>query len=411
MRGTLSYTLKQTFRDRWIWTLLLLIIIGTATSSFEILLSLTDSLTRQQQSYTKYNIGFIIMYGGKPAIIDDTDPFKKSTNAVVQNYPFNNTIASKISNKDGIEAVYRVTVVKVPHQLSEEKVYLGLVGVETEAAGAAVLPYANMWKGRFLSPNNDDCAVISNKLEEESGFTLNDHISLKIHNETETFSIIGVFGGLLPEELDPGKTIVIDLDRFWEIMNASSREHRYSALLVKVADPELGQNVTRQLREEYGRKEIYVVYQYTLARYTLELMSTTVSLYRITNILMLVASSAIIMLIRLVDLMKRKNELGLLTAIGWRERDVTMYLLLQSLLLGLIGSALGLMMAVGIGPLISKSLIPTELAFRAEIKLEVPSPAYLPYGVLVAITLSALAFTWGYLYYRRLTPLKMLEET
>ena len=409
MRYTLSYTLKQTFKDRCVWTALLIVIIGTAVFSFEVLLSQTDSLTEYHRAYTKYNIGFIIMFGGEPIIVRDVNPFQEAS--ITSSYPFDDAMASLVSDKEGVEGVYKVVVVKIPYQLPEEKVYLGLVGVETLASEAAILPYANMWKGQFLDETIDECAVISNEMEDELGVSLDDRISLEILNEDYTFKVRGVFGGILPEELDPGITVVIDMERFWDIMDVSASDHRYSALLVEVADPELGRNVTSLLQKEYGRDEVYVVYQYAMAEYALGLLFSTVGIYRITNALIFITTSAIIVLIRLVDLTKRKDELGLLTAVGWRERDVSAYLLLQSVLVGVISSVLGLMMTVGLGPIISRSLIPTELNIMAEINLDVPRLAYIPYAPLLAISLSTLAFLGGYLYFRRLTPLKMLEET
>jgi ABC-type antimicrobial peptide transport system permease subunit len=80
-------------------------------------------------------------------------------------------------------------------------------------------------------------------------------------------------------------------------------------------------------------------------------------------------------------------------------------------MLGVMGSVLGLTLAAVFGPYISDALIPRELAFMADIRVQTLNPVHMAYIPVLAVALSALGFIGGYLYYRRLTPLKMLEET
>ena len=47
----------------------------------------------------------------------------------------------------------------------------------------------------------------------------------------------------------------------------------------------------------------------------------------------------------------------------------------------------------------------------ADIRVQTLNPVHMAYIPALAVALSALGFAVGYLYYRRLTPLKMLEET
>jgi len=358
----------------------------------------------------KYNAGFIIMYGGHPITVGQLTPSVNPFEAAEHSYPLNEAIVSEVTQVDGVEAVFRVLVMKFRHELDGESVDLGLVGVETRAAQATILPYANIWKGRFIDPEEVGCAVVSNDLEKELGLTVGDRMSLSVLGSGLDYEIVGVYGRLLGEQLDPGATVVVDLTGLLDALDISG-EQRYSALLVKVSEPEMGRELGKALRSNYSNEGIEVVFQGTLADYSVNLISTTTAIYRTTNALILLTAAAVIVLIRLIDLVKSRGELGLLTSVGWRERDITTYLLMKSLMLGLMGSVLGLTLAAGFGPYISNALIRRERTFMAEIRVQTLNPVHMAYIPVLAVILSALGFIGGYLYYRRLTPLKMLEET
>lgn len=104
-------------------------------------------------------------------------------------------------------------------------------------------------------------------------------------------------------------------------------------------------------------------------------------------------------------------ELGLLTSMGWRKRGIFALLLTRSLVIGLLGTAVGILLLYGIRDYLTNTLAPEKIALVFNIFPIIPSPAYLPQAPLLSISLSALAFTVGYVYYLRLPPLKMLEET
>lgn len=404
-----KFTFKQILRNRILWTVLLIVVIGAQTALFEVFTSLTDSLTLQQQAYVKYNAGFIIMYGGHPITVGQSTPPVNPFEAAEHSYPLNEAIVSEVTRVDGVEAVFRVLVMKVRQDIDGGPVETGLVGVETRAAQAAILPYANIWKGRFIEPGEIGCAVVSNDLEKELGVTVGEVMPLSVLGAELEYEVVGVYGRLLSEQLDPGATVVVDLEGLLDALDLGGQ--RYSALLVKVSEPEMGRELGRALRSDYSDGGIEVVFQGTLTDYSVDLISSTTAIYGTTNALILVTAAAVIALIRLIDLVKGRGELGLLMSVGWRERDVTAYLLLKSLMLGVMGSALGLALAAAFGPSISDALIPRELAFMADIRVQTLNPVHMAYIPALAVALSALGFAVGYLYYRRLTPLKMLEES
>jgi ABC-type antimicrobial peptide transport system permease subunit len=96
--------------------------------------------------------------------------------------------------------------------------------------------------------------------------------------------------------------------------------------------------------------------------------------------------------------------------IGWREGSIVGYLFNQSLILGFSGAAVGMGISYALGLYLIGILTPYELtASGARVSL-VLNLSYFLYATLLALFFSVFAFAITYLYYRRLTPLKMLED-
>jgi ABC-type lipoprotein release transport system permease subunit len=385
---------------------MLVLMIAASMATYTALSSVADNMRNRQEAYTKYNAGFVIMYGGTPAGLT-SDLFNSPP---LNSYPFDDEIISQIESREGVEDVYGLTIVQLPYQMPDGgHIPIGLIGVETRAAEAAILPYANMWEGKFLTPT-DNASVIINIGLNNAISPASDEIVLHVLDRNYTLSMIGVYDSLLPEEMDPPESAVVDLDTFWQMMGVPPRLQRYSSLLIQVRDPSWGGEIAKELRDDYGKGGTYIIYQYELAKASVELMRSTSIFYGFIDATMLVAVGAIIVLIRILDLIKRKGEIGLLTAVGWRERDLVAYLFSQSLIIGVIGAALGTVISFVSGPQLSRALIPVELNIMTNVRPEEPTITYLLYALLLTLSFSVTAFVGAYLYYRRLTPLKMLED-
>ena len=428
-----SFALRQVFRTRRAWTLLLILMIGVTIASFEVLSPVADSMSNQLESYTEFATGFVTMWGGATVGVGYFNPFHYSPEDILGDFSFNITKALPFSEEDianitsmeGVEAVYRAAIMSaayIPTKEQQEKMFpdieipenftvawdTGLVGVEAEAALAGLLPYANVEKGRFVRPGESDAVVVSTHLEKDYGFTVGDEIPLMIWNESRRFRIVGVYSGLLPTAMDPGFTAVMDLDELFRLLDVGPSDGRYNALFIKVGDPSLAQSIVYALREEYPMAQAH--FQFAFAETALELLSSTVNTYDLIRNLLLIVSAATIILIRLIDLLRHRRELGLYMGIGWRERDILSYMLWQSAIIGLIGATVGILLTVATGGYLSHALVPERLKYTFPISTQVPDPAFLPFAPLIALVLSTLTFTAGYLYIRRLTPLKALEE-
>jgi len=413
----------------------LILMIGVATASFEVLAPIADSMSNQLESYTKFATGFVTMWGGGTVGVDFWNPFHfspedipGSTFNITKSLPFDEKDIANMSSMEGVETVYRTAIMAAaytPTKEQREKMHerfpdierredatgtwdTCLVCVEAEAALAGLLPYANVEKGRFLRPGETDAVVVSTILEKEWGFTVGDEIPLIIWNDEHRFKIVGVYSGLLPTAMDFGFTAVMELDELFTFLDVDPSDGRFNALFIKVGEPSLAQPIVKALREEYPTAQVH--YEFAFIETSMELLSSTLNTYDLIRNLLLLVSAATIILIRLIDLLRHRRELGLYMGIGWRERDILSYMLWQSAIIGLIGATVGILLTVATGGYLSEALVPERLKYMFSISTQVPDPAFLPLAPLIALVLSTLTFAAGYLYIRRLTPLKALEE-
>lgn len=396
----IKFTLQQIF-GRWTWALLIVLVIALSSTSFIILGSMSDELSQTQATITRYNVGFALMYGGSPMYLIK-DIFTLAPNS----YPFSEESVVKVLSIEGVQSVYRVTTVTIPYQVEGgDTLSLGLIGVETGAVRDALLPYANMVSGRFLDAEDLNGAVINFGLTGKIR-PGTENLTLSTLGRNTTLRVLGVYDSFLPREMDPQESVLVDQSTFWSMVNAS--KHRYSALLVSVKNPADGAGVTSKLMNEFPGAS--VIYQYKLAEHTVGLLSSTSILYGVISALVVIVAAATVVLLRVLDLVKRRRELGLLMVIGWREESIVGYLFNQSLILGLSGAAVGMGISYTLGLYLIGILTPYELtASEARVSL-VLNPSYFLYASLLAIFFSVFAFVITYLFYRRLTPLKMLED-
>ena len=85
------------------------------------------------------------------------------------------------------------------------------------------------------------------------------------------------------------------------------------------------------------------------------------------------------------------------------------YFLGQSLGVGVLGTLAGVALAWVLGGYLSGMLIPRSVSYTVSTPM-IPDVRFRPYALLLAVALSAVSFTAGYIYYRRLTPLQMIEK-
>jgi ABC-type antimicrobial peptide transport system permease subunit len=364
------------------------------------------------------------------------NPFTKSPDDFLRSwmkggsYPYTDADVANISRITGVKQVLRECIV-FTHFVPNATVLASwrsvrikqgdpnpgkpqgwVVAVDSDVMNVGLVPYFSISDGRFLESTDVNAMLVDETTAKELYIHAGQDIMVGIAGKDVTHTIVGVYNEF---SLDPIATsdsygwysTMMGLTHFYSYFPPNDTNRVYSSLFVKLTDPSYADSVKESLSKMYPLSPISI--NRTMDATLSQQLSLTLGTSSLINNVILVASIAGIGVVSMIDLLKRRRELGLYTAIGWRDRDILVRLLRRSLLLGIAGAAVGLVLAFAIGGQVSNALISGQVRFVVG-AIQIPEPGLMPYALVMALGLSILSFAIGYLYYRRMTPLRMLEE-
>jgi lipoprotein-releasing system permease protein len=152
--------------------------------------------------------------------------------------------------------------------------------------------------------------------------------------ETHTFKIVGVFrtGRANYDETQA----FADLRRVQVMLN---RPNRANTIIVKLDDPHRAHAVADEIERRFGYKS--VSWQESNEDLMATLTTRNIIMYTVVSAVLVVAAFGIYNVISTVVLEKQR-DIAILKSIGFRARDIRRIFLIQGLLLGVAGSAMGL---------------------------------------------------------------------
>jgi ABC-type lipoprotein release transport system permease subunit len=433
----MNISLKITLHSRLRWTLLLVFILGVTAASYQVLAPVTDSLGDRVRAYSDFSSGYIIMVGDTSPNLERNDFFfevfmkehpelypPETWDERIKNHrirfqkawPFTGDDLNVVSQQENIKTVYPLICIDggYPHPSEHNEYYMfSITAVDVEAADVAYLPFGDIEKGRYLHPD-EDAIIIDYHIHEKRGglvgdcFDVGDTLPLVVDMEVRGFEIVGVYGTPLPSYLGFGWTAVMNMDTIWRIWGVPPEMRRYNGMLIKLQETSRGMDVVSALMNVYP--DARVLWQEHKAMTSFKVVESLSTAYGVLRYLVLATSSAMIVTVSLLDLQRRRGELGLLTSIGWRERDVLVLLLTRSLIIGILGAFAGVLLSYTIGGTVAAALVPENVIRLFNLHPIIPDPAYLPYTPALSIALSIVSFTVGYAYYRRATPLSLMNR-
>jgi putative ABC transport system permease protein len=229
----------------------------------------------------------------------------------------------------------------------------------------AVRKNLRMLQGRFL--DDDDLSELSkvcvvNRTLYENLFRGDGSAEKSVRAVGTTFRVIGEFeepvdtmgqGDVTPE------TVFIPITVAWFFTPSRHVDTLFAEVREFSRIPEASDAVQRLLSERHHTGSVYKVDSMT----TVIRVAETISLGLLVAFILAAAVSVVvggvgIMNILLASLEQRTHEIGLRMSVGARRGDILRQFLLEALLLGIVGSSLGVLTGVGI-PEIAK------LAFRS----------------------------------------------
>jgi ABC-type lipoprotein release transport system permease subunit len=412
-------------------------ILGVTTASYQVLAPVTDSLEDRVRAYSDFSSGYIIMVGDTSPNLETNDFFRESFMKehpelypperldeyiehhrfwFLKAWPFIVDDFNVVSQQENIKTVYPLLHLDADYPCpNEEKAYcvFRIMAIKVEAADVAYLPFGDIEKGRYLHPD-EDAIVINFRIHEKRGglegdcFDVGDSLPLVVDREVRGFEIVGVYGTPLPSYLGFGWTAVVNIDTVWKILDVPPEMRRYNGMLIKLEETSRGMNVVNALMKAYP--DARVLWQEHKALTNFKAVESLSRSYGVLRNLVLATSGAMIVTVSLLDLQRRRGMLGLLTSIGWRERDVLVLLLTRSLIIGILGAFTGVLLSYTIGGTVADALVPENVIRLFNLHPVIPDPAYLPYTPVLSIALSIVSFAAGYAYYWRATPLSLMNR-
>lgn len=251
---------------------------------------------------------------------------------------------NKILQLPNVELVVPVITGSVRVYGSQSSRTFQLVGVDPSLFSVLISGY-EIEEGRMYQPLSYSEVVVGSNVKKPQDLSIEFvKVGQSITIETIARSnrrVVNVVGALAQY----GMTSLISVDDsiFMSIQAASNFLGRtsYSALFIKVNAPENVEEVVSNIRAIYGNTlNILTVKQITdiVASITGQL---TVLLGSIAAISLFVAGLGI-MNIMFVSVIERTKEIGVLKALGFKNRDVLAIFLSEAGLIGLIGGAMGI---------------------------------------------------------------------
>lgn len=273
----------------------------------------------------------------------------------------NKVIQSFIPDKKEVEHVL-LNNNKVKH-FSERVVSFGLVSSAISSSGVFILGInpddeskittisKSIIKGKYFSGKQREI-VIGNKLAEKLKVDLGGKV-IALSNRpdgsigSEVFRVVGIFRS--PSSEFNKAYIFVPIKTLQNMLGIGNKIHEFAII---TTDHKIAEEVKNEIREELD--DNYEVLSY---RDILPLLIMQMELYKETMYIinMIIGLALIFGIINsmLMAVFERINEIGVLMAIGMKNGKIFMMILLESLLIGLLGTALGLITGIGLTEIIS----------------------------------------------------------
>lgn len=181
---------------------------------------------------------------------------------------------------------------------------------------------------------NPDGIVIGSELLRRLSLTKGDNISITTPTgQFRTFKILGIFR-TGRADYDQHQTFV-SIKRVQALFN---RAHRANTIIIKVANPYESRNLAKVFENSNGYKAIS--WQEASEDIINALTIRNVIMYAVVSAVLIVAAFGIYNVISTVVLEKQK-DIAILKSIGFQALDIQFIFLLQGILLGIVGSLVG----------------------------------------------------------------------
>ncbi|HTP07666.1 MAG TPA: FtsX-like permease family protein [Anaerolineae bacterium] len=270
-------------------------------------------------------------------------------------------------------------------------------------AAPTVRPY-QLVSGRFLQPGDGNVMVIPQHLALQAGLTVGDKFTLPSTSGTTQFEIVGI---IVTSPLPGVEAVYMPLSAAQQLLNQPEQINTIEAVLAAGVDREhVEADVQAQLGNAFKLGGLQAGNE-LLSNF--QLGEIAIDMFGLLAILM---GGFIIFNTFRTIVAERRRDLGMLRAVGATRGTVIGVILTESLLQGVIGTALGLIAGYGL-VLIFLSGVGT--VFQQLLRFQIGGPIFTPWAFILSIGLgvgiTVLAGLYPAIMAGRVTPIEALRPT
>lgn len=221
---------------------------------------------------------------------------------------------------------------------------VSIVGLEPEKEALVNLTAENIIAGRFLEAGDLDMVLIGKGLAEAMSVQVGDRITMTgraAHQQMRrrTMTVVGIYDLQIPDI--EKRFVYISLAEAQDLFNLSGQSTEVSIVLKQIG---LEKAVISDLQVQLSGYE-YMPYDETYPELAQALSTKGMAMDVFSVVILLISGIGILNLL-LMAVYERTREIGVLGALGFKPRQISLLFILEGMLIGLIGVAAGIVMGL-----------------------------------------------------------------
>jgi putative ABC transport system permease protein len=227
---------------------------------------------------------------------------------------------------------------------SEGAFGVNILGIEPDVESQTNLAAQNITAGRFLQAGDTDNVLIGKGLADAMSVQVGDRITVSgraAHQQmrNRTMTVVGIFDLGIPDI--EKQMVYITLPEAQDLYNLSGQSTEVSIVLKKIGEEA---SVIKALKGSLPTYEMKSYDQsYPELAQALATKGTAMTVFSI--VIMIIAAIGILNLL-LMAVYERTREIGVLGALGFKPRQISLLFILEGALIGLVGVVTGIVMGL-----------------------------------------------------------------
>jgi putative ABC transport system permease protein len=221
---------------------------------------------------------------------------------------------------------------------------VGIIGIEPDKEATVNLTAENVVAGRFLEVGDQDMVLIGKGLADAMAVQVGDRISMTgraAHQQMRlrTMTVVGIYDLQIPDI--EKRSIYITLAEAQDLYNMSGQSTEVSIVLKQIGEEK---QVIEGLKANLTGYE-FMSYDETYPELA-QALTTKGTAMNVFSVIILLISGIGILNLLLMAVYERTREIGVLGALGFKPRQISLLFILEGTMIGVIGVAAGIVMGL-----------------------------------------------------------------